>query len=170
VLAPRFTAPVDVFNDRPATGAKLPKAPTALPVGKIVPPFEQYGLPIYVPVAFGCSVIVMFVVVVYCEHPADAAIVYVTVYVPAVLAPRFTSPVEEFIDNPAVEVKVPPAVPVLVTVAVPALEQKGVPVYEMVAEGAALTGISIAFETFDAQTFPVTVLLYQVDCVKTPGV
>ena len=40
---------------------------------------------------------------------------------------KFTSPLEEFIFKPAVELYVPPVEPVKVTVAVPVPEQNGVP-------------------------------------------
>ena len=47
-------------------------------------------------------------------HPPDAAIVLVTVYVPAVLAAKLTSPVEvETNTNPAVDKKVPATPPPL---------------------------------------------------------
>ena len=66
-------------------------------------------------VAVGAVVIVTDAVVENAEHPPAAAIVYVTVYVPAVLVDGVISPVEASIVNPAVEEYVPPAVPVKVT-------------------------------------------------------
>ena len=41
-------------------------------------------------------------------QPPDAGIVYVTVYVPAVLVDGVTAPVTELMINPAVEEYVPP--------------------------------------------------------------
>lgn len=49
--------------------------------------------------------------------------VYVTVYVPAVLDPRFTCPVEASMESPDVELNVPPLVPEKVGDAVPAFAQ-----------------------------------------------
>jgi hypothetical protein len=47
------------------------------------------------------------------EHPPDAAIVLVTVYVPTVLPDKFTTPVAALILKPAVEVNVPATPPPL---------------------------------------------------------
>ena len=60
----------------------------------------------------GAVVIVTDVVVENTAHPPAAAIVYVTVYVPAVLVEGVMAPVEPSMVNPAVEEKVPPVVPV----------------------------------------------------------
>jgi hypothetical protein len=60
-------------------------------------------------------VIVTGVVVVTCAHPADAGIVYVTVYVPAVLRSGRIAPVGPSMDRPAVDEKIPPGVPDNVT-------------------------------------------------------
>lgn len=69
----------------------------------------------------GTALTVIEVVVINAGQGADAAMVYVTVYVPGVLVPNVTSPVDTLIDNPAgLAVYVPPGVPVRVTVAVPA--------------------------------------------------
>ena len=47
-------------------------------------------------------------------HPPDAAIVFVTVYVPGVLVERFTSPVDTLTKfNPAVDENVPAVPPPL---------------------------------------------------------
>src|SRR5437763_14131183 len=51
---------------------------------------------------------------------------YVTTYVPGVLAARSISPVAALITTPAGAVYVPPAVPVCVTVAVPRSEERRV--------------------------------------------
>ena len=66
-------------------------------------------------VAVGTAVIVTEVVAVTIPQPPVAAIVYVTVYVPAVLVLGVIAPVELLMDSPAVEEKVPPVVPVSVT-------------------------------------------------------
>ena len=65
--------------------------------------------------AFGAEVIVTVVVVVTTAQPADAAIVYVTVYVPAVLVLGVIAPVLALMLKPVVEEYVPPVVPILVT-------------------------------------------------------
>jgi hypothetical protein len=60
-------------------------------------------------------------------QPADAGIVYVTVYVPAVLRSGRISPLKEFMLKPAVDENVPP-VPLSVTVRGDVIEvQNGVP-------------------------------------------
>ncbi len=46
-------------------------------------------------------------------HPPEAAIVLVTVYVPGVLAERFTTPVAPLMLKPAVDVNVPAVPPPL---------------------------------------------------------
>jgi hypothetical protein len=46
-------------------------------------------------------------------HPPDAAIVFVTVYVPEVLADKFTTPVEALMLKPAAELNVPATPPPL---------------------------------------------------------
>jgi hypothetical protein len=79
--------------------------PPAVPVRVTVavPALEQYGEPAYEIVAPGTAVMVIEVVVVYNGQPPDAAIVYVTVYVPGVLVPKVTSPLAAFNVNPAVD-------------------------------------------------------------------
>ena len=58
--------------------------------------------------------IVILAVAVTAGHPPLAAIVFVTVYVPGVLADKFTCPVEVLTKiNPAVEEKVPSTPPPL---------------------------------------------------------
>lgn len=72
----------------------------------------------------GVAVIVTGAVVENCAHPPAAAMVYVTVYVPAVLKFGVMAPVEELIERPAVDEYVPPVVPVKVTAcAVPKVMQ-----------------------------------------------
>jgi hypothetical protein len=61
--------------------------------------------------ALSTGLIVMLLVAVTTGHPPDEAMVLVTVYVPGVLAARLTAPVEELIDNPAVELNVPATPP-----------------------------------------------------------
>lgn len=56
---------------------------------------------------------VMLAVAVTAGHPPEAAIVLVTVYVPAVLAARFTAPVAALITSPAEDVNVPAVPPPL---------------------------------------------------------
>ena len=58
-------------------------------------------------------------------HPPAAATVYVTVYVPAVLALGSISPLVVLMVKPAVELYVPPVVPVCVTACKPLFEQNG---------------------------------------------
>ena len=65
--------------------------------------------------ALGAAVMVTLAVALTAEQPA-AAIVYVTVYVPAVLALGVIAPVLALILKPAAEEYVPPVVPVWVTV------------------------------------------------------
>jgi hypothetical protein len=79
------------------------------------------------------------VVVVTAEQPPVAAIVYVTVYVPAVLVLGVMAPVLELILKPVVEEYVPVVVPVRVTAPVVNVLQNGEPAYEIVAAGSAVT-------------------------------
>ena len=65
--------------------------------------------------AVGKAVIVTEVVAVTIPQPPAADIVYVTVYVPAVLVLGVIDPVTGSIVSPAVELYAPPAVPVRVT-------------------------------------------------------
>ncbi len=65
--------------------------------------------------ALGAELIVTAAVVLTAEQPADAAIVQVTVYVPAVLVLGVIAPVLALILKPAAEEYVPPVVPVWVT-------------------------------------------------------
>jgi hypothetical protein len=55
----------------------------------------------------------MFAVAVTCGHPPDAAMVFVTVYVPAVLPDKFTNPVVELTVKPTVDVNTPALPPPL---------------------------------------------------------
>ncbi len=65
--------------------------------------------------AVGAAVIVTLAVVLTAEQGPDAAIVYVTVYVPAVLVLGMIAPVFGSILKPVVEEYVPPVVPVWLT-------------------------------------------------------
>ena len=62
--------------------------------------------------ALGAAVIVTVVVFISAAQPPDAAIVYVTVQVPAVLVLGVISPVLALMLKPVVEEYVPPVVPV----------------------------------------------------------
>ena len=66
--------------------------------------------------ALGAELIVTAAVVLTAEQPADAAIVQVTVQVPAVLVLGFIAPVLGSMLKPVVEEYVPAVVPVCVTV------------------------------------------------------
>jgi hypothetical protein len=73
-------------------------------------------------------VIVTFDVVENAAHPPDAVILYVTVYVPGVLADGVMAPVEALMTNPAGALKTPPVVPVRETACALVREaQNGVP-------------------------------------------
>ena len=61
--------------------------------------------------ALGAAVIVTLAVVLTVEQPPEAARVYVTVYVPAVLVLGVIAPVLALMINPEVEEYVPPVVP-----------------------------------------------------------
>jgi len=82
------------------------------------------------------------------------------VYDPGALDTRLIVPLTEFIEAP--DEKVPPEVPVNVTEAVPIFEQNGVPVYDIIADGIAVT-VTVALPTFsdaiDVQVPLVNVLM-----------
>ena len=61
--------------------------------------------------ALGAAVIVTVVVFITAAQPPEAAIVYVTVYAPAVLVLGVIAPVPALILKPVVEEYVPPVVP-----------------------------------------------------------
>ena len=65
--------------------------------------------------AVGAAVIVTLAVVLTAEQGPEAAIVYVTVYVPAVLVLGMMAPVLALMLKPVVEEYVPPVGPVCVT-------------------------------------------------------
>ena len=66
-------------------------------------------------VTVGCAIIWTEAVAVTEGQPPFAAMVYVTLYVPAVLLEGVIAPVEALIVNPAVEENVPPIAPDKVT-------------------------------------------------------
>jgi hypothetical protein len=109
-------APVAALIVNPAGEAVY--VPPAVPVRVTfctVALLAQKG-PAYEIVALGAVVMVTLAVVVNAAQPPAAAIVYVTVYVPAVEVLGVTAPVAAFNVNPAgVAVNVPPVVPVIVT-------------------------------------------------------
>ena len=75
----------------------------------------QNGEPAQLILALGAAVIVTVVVVLTAEQPADAAIVQLTVQLPAVLVLGKIAPVLELMLKPVVEEYVPAVVPVCVT-------------------------------------------------------
>jgi hypothetical protein len=87
------------------------------PLKTTLPVFEIQVVCVIAPItgAVGKGVIITGVVAVTIPHPPVAAIVYVTVYVPAVLVPGVIAPVLALIVNPVVEEYLPPEVPVRVT-------------------------------------------------------
>ena len=72
----------------------------------------QNGDPVQLILALGDAVIVTVVVFISAAQPPDAAIVQLTVQVPAVLVLGVIAPVLALILNPVVEEYVPPVVPV----------------------------------------------------------
>ena len=76
----------------------------------------QNGEPAQLILALGAAVMVTLAVVLTAEQPSSAAIVQLTVYVPAVLVLGMIAPVLALILKPAAEEYVPPVVPVRVTV------------------------------------------------------
>jgi hypothetical protein len=79
-------------------------------------------------VAVGAALTTTAAVVLNAAHPPEAAMLYVTVYVPALLEPKVIAPVLELIERPeGVALYVPPVLPVRVTFAVPPEVQKGEP-------------------------------------------
>src|SRR6218665_1101888 len=94
VLAAKSICPVDVLmNTSPAVDENVPATPPPINVGNGLEAFWQYGELAYKKVPAAGAVIVIVEVAVTAAHPPLAAIVLVTVYVPGVLADKFTSPV-----------------------------------------------------------------------------
>ena len=95
-------------------------------------------------------------VVVVLEQPALVKL-YVTVWLPLVLAAKLITPVEALILKPASEVNVPPDAPDTVTAAVP-VGQNGPPGYEIVAIGNGLitttTGLIVSHKFNEACALP----------------
>lgn len=77
------------------------------------------------------------------EHPPAAAIVYVTVYVPPVLAAGVMAPDEPSSESPAGAVNMPPGVPVNVTFRTLSEVHHGEPEYDIEADGAGVTVICL---------------------------
>ena len=94
--------PVEVLIAKPAVELKLPPV-VPLNVTDAPETDLQYGLPAYEIVAERAVVIVTEQVAVAAEQPPAAGILYVTVYVPAVLVDGVMAPVEPSIVRPAVE-------------------------------------------------------------------
>ena len=89
--------------------------------------------------ALGAAVIVTVVVFITAAQPAEAAIVQLTVQVPAVLVLGVIAPVLALMLKPAVEEYVPPVVPVCVTdCALVRVLQNGEPAQLILALGAAV--------------------------------
>ena len=109
----------------------------------------QNGDPAQLILALGAAMIVTLAVVLTAEHPPVAAIVYVTVQVPTVLALGVTAPVLELILKPAgLELYVPLAVPTRVTdCALVIVLQNGDPAQLMLALGAAVIVTVVVFIT-----------------------
>ena len=124
-----------LFNDKPAVELYnppvVPVRVTALVVREV-----QKGLPEYVIVAEGAAAIFTEFVAFTAAQPPAAAILYVTVYVPAVELDGVTAPDAVLMLKPVVDENTPPEVPVKVTGSSLVIElQYGVPLYEIEAVG-----------------------------------
>ena len=99
----------------------------------------QNGKPAQLMLALGAELMVTLAVVLTAEQPAEAAIVYVTVYVPAVLVLGVIAPVLASMLRPVVDEYVPPVVPVWLTdCAIERVLQNGEPAQLILALGAAV--------------------------------
>ena len=107
-----------------------PLTGTAVNVTLVPAQMAPAGLAEIVMLTGNIGLIVMEDVAVTCEHPPEAEMVLVTVYVPAVLDAKFTWPVAVLIKfKPAVDENVPATPPPLkVGDGFVAFEQYGVPV------------------------------------------
>ena len=105
-------APVEALIDKPA-GAEY--VPPAVPVRfTATDDSEVHNGPVYDIVANGTAVTVILLVADVAGQPPAAAILLVTVYVPAVLVVKFTWPVAALTKaKPAVDEKVPATPPPL---------------------------------------------------------
>ena len=112
VLVLGVMAPVEASIVNPAGAVKVPPVYTPVPVnvtGCAVATVLQKGVPAYEIVAVGTAVIIIVVVAITAAQPPDAGVVYVTVYVPAVLVLGVMAPVPALIVKPAgAAVYVPP--------------------------------------------------------------
>jgi hypothetical protein len=114
VLVEGVIAPVEALIINPAAEEYVPPVVPVNVTGWTADVIQKVG-PLYAIVAVGAVVMVTNVVAEKAEHPPAAAMVYVTVYVPAVLVDGVIAPVDPSIVNPDVEEYVPPVVPVNVT-------------------------------------------------------
>ena len=130
VLFVKSTCPVVVeINTKPAVELNVPATlPEAIVATGLVP-FWQYGLFTYPKLPVNGASIVIEKIAVTAAHPAEAAMVFTTVYVPGVLVAKVINPVAGFIVNPAVELNVPATPPPLNTGdgSVPVVWQYGEP-------------------------------------------
>ena len=104
-------SPVELLMVKPAGALNVPPVYAFVPVNVTgaEATVVQKGVPVYEMIAVGTAVITTVEVVVTAAHPLVAGVVYVTVYVPAVLVDGMIAPVEGVIDNPAgVAAYVPP--------------------------------------------------------------
>jgi hypothetical protein len=74
----------------------------------LVDPSQSVAVPVIVPGVSTEGLIVTVVVVVTDEHPPEAGVVYIIVYVPGVLVDGVMAPVEALKDNPVEDEYVPP--------------------------------------------------------------
>jgi hypothetical protein len=126
VLVPRLMLPVESFSERPTTEVYCPPAVPDRVTGKLPAP-TQKGVPAYEITAAGAAFTVRVVEVINAGQSLEAPTVYIMLYVPGTLEPRFTAPVRALIATPADEEKLPPVVPVTVAFTEPPFAQYGVP-------------------------------------------
>src|SRR6218665_1322908 len=109
VLAAKLTCPVAVLtNTRPVVDENVPATPPPINVGNGLEAFWQYGELAYKKVPAAGAVIVMLETLITAGHPPLAAMVFVTVYVPGVLATKLICPVDVLTNTrPAVDENVP---------------------------------------------------------------
>ena len=114
IVPAKLITPVELLTKTNPAGDDV-NVPPAIPVmvGVGLVPDWQNVLEGYVNAAFCIGLIVIVEVAVTIGQPPEAAIVFVMVYVPAVLASKLTTPVAALILNPAVEVNVPAIPPPL---------------------------------------------------------
>ena len=115
VLVLGMIAPVLVLILKPVVEEYVPPVVPDWVTGCALVIVLQNGEPEQLILALGAVVIVTLAVVLTAEQPAAAAIVYVTVQVPAVLVLGVIAPVLALMLKPVVEEYVPLAVPTRVT-------------------------------------------------------